>query len=460
MGIRLDWESDSARSGNKDGSYVAREDPAHKRARARARTRFLITLIVAAMLLGGIGAIITWRLNEANAFIESLLRDTVESEFAALRIGDWNAFAAIQRSATDDWTVQQRTVFDNVQQQKQQGQIELTGTVRGVEIDGTRGRVMVEWVEEGTPVTHAWFYWRYEDGWRHVPADLTFWGEATELRGNRVTVAHRTVDAPLAKEMGVRVESWISAACGPILQCGDVPHITLDVRPDLYLTTGWDNTQPWRLLIPSPFVNGARTDAPFSGDTLVSVAEAIAARLVSLSLGTTVPFDRTTDAGYLVTAAGRWLFGEYISVDADSTVIDSLASSRGPAIVGQLLKSLTPDSKLQAVLDALGVTGPEGSGIDWSDFVRARIQLESDLITQGSTDGVAALYIEEMQSRALERTQAAAAQSGVEVTLVQSVTAPDGSPALIASVILGSGPEAREETIYFYWRDGTWLRAS
>src|SRR5690606_37641737 len=126
-----------------------------------------------------------------------------------------------------------------------------------------------------------------EDGWRHVPADLTFWGEATDLRGNLVTVAHRTVDAPLAKEMGVRVESWISAACGPILQCGDIPHITLDVRPDIYLTTGWDNTQPWRLLIPSPFVNGARTDAPFSGDTLVSVAEAIATRLVSLSLGTT-----------------------------------------------------------------------------------------------------------------------------------------------------------------------------
>ena len=55
MGIRLDWESDSARSGNKDGRYVAREDPSHKRARARARTRFIITLIAITMLLGGIG---------------------------------------------------------------------------------------------------------------------------------------------------------------------------------------------------------------------------------------------------------------------------------------------------------------------------------------------------------------------------------------------------------------------
>lgn len=460
MGIRLDWESDSARSGNKDGSYVAREDPEQKRARVRARTRFLLTLIIVVMLLGGIGLIVTWRLNEANAFIESLLRDTVESEFAALRIGDWNAFAAVQRSATDDWTVQQRTVFNDVQQRKQQSKIELTGTVRDLQIDGTRGRVMIEWIEDSVPVTRAWFYWRYEDGWRHVPADLTFWGEAAELRGNRVTVAHRMVDAPLAKEMGVRVEGWISAVCGPILQCGDVPHMTLEVRPDLYLTTGWDNTQPWRLLIPSPYVNGARTDEPFSGDTLIGVAEAIAARLVSLSLGTTLPFDRTTDAGYLVSSSTRWLLGQYIGLDAGATVIESLAATRGPAIIGQLLKSLTPDSTLQSILDLINMTGPAGSGIDWSDFVRVRIQLESDLITQGLTDGVASLYIEEMRSRALERTQAAAAQNGVEVTMVQSVTAPDGSPALIASVIFGRGPEAREESVYFYWRNGTWLRAS
>src|SRR5690606_20358324 len=212
--------------------------------------------------------------------------------------------------------------------------------------------------------------------------------------------------APLAKEMGVRVESWISAACGPILQCGDIPHITLDVRPDIYLTTGWDNTQPWRLLIPSPYVKGARSDAPFSGETLVSVADAIATRLVSLSLGTTVPFDRTTDAGYLVTAASRWLLGEYIAVDSGSTVIESLAATRGPASIGHLLNSLIPDSRMEPVLDVIGTTGPEGAGIDWSDFIRARIQLEGDLITQGDTGIVASLYIEEMQSRALERSQA------------------------------------------------------
>lgn len=460
MGIRLDWESDSASAGDKGGSYVAREDPERRRARLRARARFLLVVAVGVMALAVLAAVVTWRLHEANAFIETLLRDTVEGEFAALRIGDWFAYAEIQRSATDDWLVQQRAVFDTVQAAKQRGEIELSGTVRGVQIDGTRGRVMVEWIENGTPVTHAWFYWRYEDGWRHVPSDLTFWGEATELRGNLVTVSHRAVDTALAQEMGVRVEGWIDSTCGPILQCGDVPHITLDVRPDFYLKTGWDPAQPWRLLIPSPYVLGARSDAPFSGDTLVTVADAIAERLVGLSLGTTAPFDRTTDPGYIVTATRRWLLGQYTRVDGGSTVIASLAGLAGAPAVGDLLKGLAPESRLDALLAAANVSDPAASGIDWSDFIRARIQLESDLITQGRADDVARLYIAEMQTRAAERSQAAAAQNGVEVTLVQPVTAPDGSPALIASVIFGSGAGATEESVYFYWRDGTWLRAS
>lgn len=459
MGIRLDWESDSASSG-KASSYVAKEDPERRRARARARARFLLVFLGGLIVLGVLAAVVVWRLNEANAYIESLLRDTVEAEFAALRLGDWNAYTDIQRSATADWTVQQRGAFDAFQSRKLSGQVNLSGTVRDVEIDGTRGRVMVEWIDGGAPITQAWFYWRYEDGWRHVPADLTFWGEATELRGSLVTVAHRSVDADLAKEMGVRVESWVAATCGPILQCGDLPHITLDIRADFYLSSGWDNSQPWRLMIPSPYIKGARADAPFSGETLVTVADAVASRLVSISVGTSDPFNTTTDAGNLVSAVQTWLLGEYSRIDTGATVIDSLSAQRGNAAVGQLLKTLTPDSTLDAVLDAFGTANPTDPVIDWSDFLRARVRLESDYITQGNSDAVVALYIDEMRSRAFERSQAAAAQSGVEVRLVQSVTAPDGSPTLIATVVFGTGDITTEESVYFYWRGGTWLRAS
>lgn len=478
MGIRLDWESDTTSSGGKPSSYVAKEDPERRRARMKARLRFLAVLAVCLFVAGVLIAMIAWRLNEANAYIESLLRDTVEAEFAALRIGDWNAFADIQRSATSDWLAQQRSLYDAVQAQKRDGTIDLTGTVRELDIDGTRGRVLVEWVRDGVPLTQAWFYWRYDDipetrdsagnitaaaipgGWRHVPADLTFWGDPSEMIGANVTIAHRTVDTALAEAMGVRVESWIGSTCGPILQCGDLPHITLDIRPDFYLTTGWDSAQPWRLLIPSPYIHGARSDMPFSGDTLNDVADAIALRLTSVSLNTSAQFDLTSDAGYIVTGVRRWLLGRYVGVDAQSTVIAGLAAQRGATAIGELLKTVTPDSTLNTILAAYGVDNPTDSIIDWSDFLRGRIRLESDYAMQGNTAGIMRLYVPELGNRVPDPVLSALAQTGVEVRLVQTSVAPDGSPALLATVILGAGPDAREVSISFYWRDGTWLRAS
>ncbi|MBC6954821.1 MAG: hypothetical protein DWB44_01455, partial [Chloroflexi bacterium] len=143
MGIRLDWESDSASAGK--SAYVATEDPALKRKRAAARAKFLLVFTGTAIVFGVLALVVTWRLNEANAYIESLLRDTVEAEFAALRIGDWNAFGSIQRSASEEWLTEQRALFDDVQIEKTKGTVQLDGVIRSVEVDGTRGRVLVDW---------------------------------------------------------------------------------------------------------------------------------------------------------------------------------------------------------------------------------------------------------------------------------------------------------------------------
>ncbi|MCO6443094.1 MAG: hypothetical protein J5J04_03315 [Anaerolineae bacterium] len=455
MGIRLDWESDSASAGK--SAYVATEDPALKRKRAAARAKFLLVFTGTAIVFGVLALVVTWRLNEANAYIESLLRDTVEAEFAALRIGDWNAFGSIQRSASEEWLTEQRALFDDVQIEKTKGTVQLDGVIRSVEVDGTRGRVLVDWTRDGVAITQAWFYWRYDDGWRHVPSDLTFWGEPAELRGTLVTIAHRTVDAALAQTMGVRIESWISSTCGPILECGDLPHITLEIRPDFYLTTQWDTQQPWRLLVPSPYVGGASSTEPFSGVLLVNVADAIATRLVAVSLATTQPYDPATDAGYIANAVRQWLVARYAGYEAASSPIASLAAQRGTSALGHMLRALSPDSSLQVILDAMGTTGPNSGEIDWRDLIRYRIVLEATLVARGDPN-VSRLYIEEMRSRATE--QRIDPSQPVDVRLAQAVTAPDGSPALIASVIVGEGADAREESVYYYWRSGTWLRAS
>ncbi len=457
MGVQLDWEVDSG-----PGSRtVATEDPNRRRQRRVVRLRFLAMMFGVIFGLAVTVAVVIWRLNEANAYIESLMRDTVEAEFAALRLGDKTAFNNIQRSATDDWLTYQTQIFDAFQNGKLAGTITLTGMIRGVEIDGTRGRAVVEWVEGGIPYSQAWFYWRYEDGWRHVPPDTTFWGKSELLRGQNVSVQYQEVDAALAEAMGIRVEGWIAGVCGPILQCGDLPHITLAITSDIYTEKGWGrDTNAWTLTLDSPYITGARSDQPFSGQTLETVANAIAERLVSAGLGSSEPFDRTTDAGYLIQATQTWLTGQFVGLDTGSTVIQSLADTSGRAAIGTLLKALTPSSKLEVILTVLGQNDVRAVNLNWSDFLVKRIRLEFDYASTDNLPGIISLYTEDARQKALERLSLKTIPNAVTFSISQTGNAPDGAATISGTARLSYADTIQDTPVQFVWRNGTWLRNS
>lgn len=456
MGIRLDWEVDSG-----PGSRtVATEDPNQRKQRRAVRLRFLALMFGVMFGLATVVAVVIWRLNESNAFIESLLRDTVEAEFAALRLGDKNAFLSIQRSATDDWVNYQTQIFDAFQNGKLAGAINLTGTVRGIEIDGTRGRAVVEWIENGIPYNQAWFYWRYSEedveGWRHVPPDTTFWGKSQELRGQNVTVRYQEVDALLAEAMGIRVEGWIASACGPILQCGDLPHITLHVTPDIYAEKGWGrDAQAWTFTVESPYVTGARSDQPFSGLTLEAVANGVAERLIGAGLGTTDPFDRSSDAGYLIQATQTWLTGQFIGIDTGSTVIQSLADSAGRSTLGTVMKTLRPSSKLDVILVVLGQTDVSAVDLNWADIFAKRLRLEAEYAAAENVPALIGLYTEESRQNALQR---AGQQVAVPSSITVSITQVSGDTANGIATATYSNGTTQDSQVSFVWRDGTWLR--
>ena len=125
MGIRLDWEIESENA----GKHSATEDPNVIRTRRQVRVRFLLTFLVVLGIVLGVGALIVWRLNEGERRLEQFLRDTVESEVSALRLGDWNAFSRVQRSADSNWIdIQQSRFFDDIQAAKLETDITLTGT--------------------------------------------------------------------------------------------------------------------------------------------------------------------------------------------------------------------------------------------------------------------------------------------------------------------------------------------
>src|SRR5690606_7274368 len=117
----------------------------------------------------GVVYLVLQRWEQVNQQLEQLLSDTVQAEVTAIRLGDLTAFEERQRSATGDWANTQRQLFDDYQTLKTTSNIVLSGHVVDAEIDGQRGRVQVEEIIDGVPYIQTWFYWRYEDGWFHVP---------------------------------------------------------------------------------------------------------------------------------------------------------------------------------------------------------------------------------------------------------------------------------------------------
>jgi hypothetical protein len=462
MGIRLDWEVEAEKS----GTHKATEDPNLARARRRAQIRFLITFGVVLSILAGIAWLISRRLEEADQRIEQFLRDTVDAEVAALRIGDWNAFAQAQRSADPAWLeTRQRGYFDTYQELKVERDVELTGTIRDVVIEGTRGRVLVEEIIDGVPYVQPWFYWRYEDGWRHVPPDYTFWGEVGQYNGTNVVVLYRSLDEPFAREMGLAVEKWVNSTCATVLQCGDFPHITLSVLTDETMSEPrWSSEDEWRMEVPSPYLIRTRFDLPFSGDHQIRVADLLARRMVEqASADPTAPI-YPTDAYYLRPSVVSWLVGRFVSLNTNALLMTSLAQNYGEERVGRLVQALRPDSSMAVFADVTGVANLGEANLDWRDFLTWRLTLENELYSTTDEAAYVALYTPQAEGLARERYAAFAPDVTLPrpiVTLAAVGVGSEGTPEIDATVeYTDEAGNTTEGRVLFRLIDNVWKRAN
>jgi hypothetical protein len=467
MSVRLDWEIES------DNTRVRSrgEDPEARRRRRAAYMRLLVTTVLVVLVLGGAVAFVVYRLELVNQEIENLLRDTVAAEVAALRIDSWNAFAQVQRSATDDWLQQQRATFDSYQELlRQDDSAQLTGHILDITIDGPRARVHVEEIIGGTSYTRVWFYWYYEldldgdgelDGWRHVPPDYTFWGAAGVYEGASVKVDRREVDALLATSMGQRLDAWVQLACAA-LGCGDLPSIRVDIAPtDMPADMAWAADDPWRLQVLSPYTARARTDRPFTPDMQLQAASLLAERLVR-HLSGDVRAVYPADAYYLQQAVKSWLVGEFAEINTNSFLIASLAENYGGEAVGALLQHLGTSSSIDVFREIVG-TSLEHANLDWRDFFTWRLVLESELAISRDEEAFLSLYDtrdDAVRGAAYSRFEQGTPRD-VAVTMVREAgAAADGSPQQVATVQIGSGETASEFQVLFRLVDGRWVRAS
>lgn len=453
--IRLEWDIESQKISKRDG-----EDPAARRARRRnILTLLLLIGILIGMIIAGL-LLVRHRLLDVQNQVEQLLRDTVRAEAAALRIGDLAAFLDIQRSATDEWPKAQRAAYQEYAAMKAAQDLKLTGNILAIAIDGQRGRVLVEEIVDGTPYAKLWFYWRYADGWHHVPPDYTFWGEERRIESDTLQIQYREVDEIFAQQLNQSIAAWLEQGCD-ILKCESRPPLAIDIVTDAPQPASWADESQRRLLMQSPYVHGARADMPFDPARQLETAKLLAERLMHAQTGD-LRSSYPHDVFQLRQSVHAYLVEQFAQVDVGAALIESLVSSYGIDKISQLVSLFAPTADMSIVQQV--IPDPIGqANLDWRGFIAWRLSAEDQLIASRAESQWLKLYDlsqESVRAAAYERYRAALPPQPRQVTAQQTQTAADGTPQLRMTVRTGSGNTFRDHIILFNLVNAVWKRAS
>jgi hypothetical protein len=468
MGVKLDWDIEAEQNKQKEH----KEDAQERSSRYFASLRLLLAILVFAGILWGIVYLINQRWEQVNQRLEQVLEDTVQAEIAALRVGNFDDYINMQRSATDDWLLSQRAVYEEYQSLKASADVTLSGRIVSTEVSGERGRVQVEEIINNVPYVQTWFYWRYapivdEDGrevdpggWRHVPPDYTFWGEPSTIERERFLIRYQAIDELTAEAIASELERWLDDACS-FLDCASIPFITIDIVSNPLPEPRWIDNDTWQLLIPSPYLGRARSDKPFSGQLQIDVARLVASRLLDGQLSTMPVYP--SDAFFLHESTVAWLVGRFVQLSSESYLMTSYVERYGIQTIPNLMQNLQPQSDISILATVAGVQSVADLEVNWRDYLSWRVELEDDFIQTGNETAWAALYDfrdENLRSVAYSRYNNNFIADTRTIVDVARANAADGSPQLVLRTQVTRGFETGEEVVVFNLVNGLWLRAN
>ncbi|MEM9951175.1 MAG: hypothetical protein AAF846_06235 [Chloroflexota bacterium] len=459
MGVKLDWDIEAEKGKRNEH----REDSEQRKRRYGGVFRLFLTVAIFASILGSIAYLVFQRYEQVTQYTEQLLVDTVQAEVASLRGGDLIAFEERQRSATDDWSSVQREVYNAYQTLKVESSVVLSGNVTNIEIDGQRARVQVEEIIDGVPFVQTWFYWRYEDGWFHVPPDYTFWGENDSIETDNYIIRYGSVDVTTAQQIENSLERWLSDTCS-LFDCSTIPLITVDILPAPNADVRWaDNEQnAWQMVVPSPYTERARADIPFDTQLQIDTATLLAQRIVSQASNNTQALP-TSDASYLQETTTAWLVGRFVQLNPETHFIQSLVDNYGAETVTRILQNVQATSSLSLVASVTGVATIPELQVDWRDYVLWRLNLEDSLISNNDETAWVSLYDFtdlSVRDQAYQRFTSNFVASSRTVESATIATSEAGLPQLVALVNVTRGFESGQEVVVFNLINGNWLRAN
>lgn len=471
MGIQLDWQIESEQKQRR-----ATEDPQVKNLRRRQRRRLLVVLVGFGLGLCLVVGAIVFRLRMVEERLRQDLLTTVDAEVRALKIGDRSNYMAIRRSGSEYWMDLQRQTFDEYQQLKDAGRLELTGVVLDVEmdIDNSRARVVVEEKVNGITYEVVWFYWLYTDdeqnGWRRVPPDIDFWGDQAQLRQGQIQVNYYALDKTFAEALAMRLSQWWGQVCLWLVCPTDLPPLAIDIEPRSPSDPAWDLYNNWKLVMSSPLYAGRmRRDAQLPPEIEHALAYLIAERVVQYGLSPSSAFVTNPyfDADFLVKEYQTWLVGRMLGDPTQGSVFfEGIVQQYGDGVPGLMLRVLNPETSLGALLQATlpSVNSDTLQGIEWSSFFQWRLDLELRILRRTPLNITEdemlirhnALYDERdgtaLQTAAYYRNQFAVNQPSWRVQAVSFIVDELGRLNAIVT--------ADDQMAMFRWADVTWKRVS
>ncbi|GAB4570035.1 MAG: hypothetical protein Kow0077_03520 [Anaerolineae bacterium] len=453
MGIRLDWEIE-----NEPVITGAGEPPDAIRVRQRQRRRVVVMVVLVMALVGGVIGGILARLRYVDAELARQLRDTVAVEVAALRIGDIAAYLNIQRSESDAWMLGQTDLYWQYQALKQQYDVDLSGEVLDLVIDGNRGRVLVQEQINGQPFQRLWFYWRFEDGWRHVPRDVTFWGEARTQEGPGFVVAYQAVDESLAAALTPAIARLWGGACNWLACDQPLPPLTVRIEPDPAVMVSWSPDETGVLRVASPLVDRMPADTPLPPELARDIADLLAERVLEHVRPGYSPVT-ATDAVFIHQAVVDWLIGHFLGDPGvlGSSFVQSLVQAYGTRAAAMLARDVPPDASV-AVLARLFAMPLNELRADWREFFQWRLALEPFLLATDHPAALLALYDELAQPEAVRLVNTPGAEN-LPVLQVERVVVGPGADGAARAWVVVRYPDGSSGPITFRLVDGDWRRS-
>lgn len=272
--IRLEWQVETFKTDLFDS-----EDPGQKRARRRRMLRLILFICAVFALVIMAFFAFRQRLLDVQAQLERLLRETVQAEAAALRIGDMNSFIAAQDGANEAWLRRQRAVFNEYSDIKAAYDVDLSGAILELEIDGERGRALVEERINGARFAQVWFYRKLEQGWRHVAPDYTFWGEPQQLDSDALSIRYFALDQRFAQALSDTLNEWPSEwlrqACADA-PCEGISPLSIQIVNQAPAPAEWSPDGSATLQVLSPLTGRMSIEAPFDSNLQEIVAAVLA----------------------------------------------------------------------------------------------------------------------------------------------------------------------------------------